>query len=523
MVLWSVAELLALWPGAWWAERYLPLASAGAAPSVALAGAIGIWALGRGLRRGQRQAFVASIGVLLAASLWLLVARRSALAAPPALLVFLLARARAAFTARADAASARRGVALAAVGVPSAVVLGAVGVPGFVAGAVVVAGCVACAAGWLSTRPPVRQRFIDVRDGVAERARQIVDEHSLDHLGYFALRDDKEHFFHGRSMVSFAVVRGVCVVSPDPIGPECEREEVWAAFRRFADEHGWLVGVLGAGEGNLDFYRQERMRVVYIGDDAVVDCQSFQLAGRRLKSLRQGVQRVARRGHRVEIFEAAEVTEELRLKLRSLVTRTRLGSFERGYSMTLGRMFDPRDTGLMVGVCFDPEGDAVACCQFVPAPDGYCLDLMRREPSAAHGVVDFILVEMIAYVRRVGLHSLGLNFAAWRAIAAGARGDSGRERLLRWGVGQLSKSFQVESLWEFTRKYQPAWVGRYAVYDAIEDLAGCMLAVAKAESYWELPVIGRFMLPDVPEKTVVIERPGTAVGLLRDSLPSVTS
>ncbi|HEV7887591.1 MAG TPA: hypothetical protein VGO92_08525 [Acidimicrobiales bacterium] len=36
---------------------------------------------------------------------------------------------------------------------------------------------------------------------------------------------------------------------------------------------------------------------------------------------------------------------------------------------------------------------------------------------------------------------------------------------------------------------------RYAVYDAPEHLLPVAMAIARAESFWELPVIGRFLQP----------------------------
>ena len=51
------------------------------------------------------------------------------------------------------------------------------------------------------------------------RARDIVRRHGTGSLDYFALRDDKQWFFHRDSMVAYAVFGGVCLVSPDPIGP----------------------------------------------------------------------------------------------------------------------------------------------------------------------------------------------------------------------------------------------------------------------------------------------------------------
>ena len=87
------------------------------------------------------------------------------------------------------------------------------------------------------------------------RARDIVRRHGSSTLDYFALRSDKRWFFHRDSLVAYAVYGGVCLISPDPIGPRNEREQVWAAFRRFADSHGWVTAVMGAGEDWLPIYR----------------------------------------------------------------------------------------------------------------------------------------------------------------------------------------------------------------------------------------------------------------------------
>ena len=48
--------------------------------------------------------------------------------------------------------------------------------------------------------------------------------------------------------MAYTVYGGVCLISPDPIGPRNERDQVWAAFRAFADTHGWTTAVMGAGE-----------------------------------------------------------------------------------------------------------------------------------------------------------------------------------------------------------------------------------------------------------------------------------
>jgi lysylphosphatidylglycerol synthetase-like protein (DUF2156 family) len=166
--------------------------------------------------------------------------------------------------------------------------------------------------------------------------------------------------------------------------------------------------------------------------------------------------------------------------------------------MTLGRVFDPADRDLLLAVAFDPEGRPAAFAQFVPAAgiDGYSLDLMRRSDAPhPNGVTDFVVVRTIEHLRERGFRAVGLNFATMRAVLAGELGDGPTQRVQRWVLQRLSGSMQIESLWKYNAKFGPTWQPRYAVYDAPENIVPAALAVAKAESFWELPVIGRFMVP----------------------------
>ena len=54
---------------------------------------------------------------------------------------------------------------------------------------------------------------------------------------------------------------------------------------------------------------------------------------------------------------------------------------------------------------------------------------------------------------------------------------------------------QIDSLWRFSAKYDPEWIGRYLVFGSLGQLPAVGLAVARAESFWELPVIGRYLRP----------------------------
>jgi lysylphosphatidylglycerol synthetase-like protein (DUF2156 family) len=165
--------------------------------------------------------------------------------------------------------------------------------------------------------------------------------------------------------------------------------------------------------------------------------------------------------------------------------------------MTLGRFFDPADTGLLLTVAFDAGGAPVAFCQFVPAPGigGYSLDLMRRSRGAhPNGLLDFVLIGTIRHLAEQGASGLALNFATLRAVLAGETGGGVTSRIERYLLQRMSDSMQIESLWHFNSKYDPDWRPRYAVYDFAEHILPAALAVARAESFSELPLVGRMLV-----------------------------
>ena len=222
-----------------------------AATALVAAAGIALLLLSRGVRRGQRHAWALAIAVAAASAMLHIVKGLDVEeAAVTVALVAYLLYTRKAFRAAADRASLSRALGTAAVGGATALVAHTTALlwlPGIVAG-------------WLVFRPVLARRHRDL-----ERTRTIVRRHGTDTLAYFALRDDKEHWFWHDTVVAYAVHNGVCLVSPDPIGPVHERAIAWREFRAFVDQHGWPVAVMGAGEDWRPVYRATGMRDLYVG------------------------------------------------------------------------------------------------------------------------------------------------------------------------------------------------------------------------------------------------------------------
>ncbi len=476
----------------------------------ALVGSLALLGLARGVRRGLRPVWVATIVVLVATTTDRLVTGHSRSGSTLALLFCLwLLVEHQHFRVRPTGVS-RVFIWAAAVGL---VIIGATAGIGNVVGTghhhdfdlVFLLVVVAVLAALLLIAAPGREsrRTGTAREEAFERARTIIETHGGDTLDYFALRDDKSWFFTGESLVAYSVINGVMLVSPDPIGPPQDRAEVWSDVMDMAQANNWQPSVLAASQSWLGVYRASGLVDHYIGDEAIVDATQFSLKGKSMKSLRGAYNRMKKAGCRVECYQSTDaVSDELKGQLLELMTETRQGEAERGYSMTLSRIFDPRDVGLLLAVCFDPDGRPLAFNQYVPSSkvDGYSLDLMRRtnDPDAPNGLTDFVIIETLQWMAERGLRGLGLNFATMRAVVAGESGDGPWTSLERNVLHHFSETLQIESLWHFNQKYDPLWNPRYVVTGPFLPLARSSLAIARAEAVTEIPVVGGLLKTHEP-------------------------
>ena len=548
--------------------QILPLAVAQAAGALIILAGLALMALARGIRRGQKNAYRISVAVLSATLVFhlihggglivtvltagvlgfILLNRNSFKASinieyarqtlfwllAGCLSIISLATAVVIFAPRVDSDGSHNGLSLSAA--LSAVVSRLAGVheialphrlDSFLSPVLLVTGIVMVVLfTWTLTRPVVSKNIHLIHrghDDESTKVRNIVTQYGGGTLDFFALRDDKSWFIFRNSVVAYSVINGVCVVSPDPIGPLDERKMAWAAFRQMADQHGWVIAVIGASEEWLPTYHHSGMHYMYIGDEGIVNVDQFSLQGNSMKGLRQAYNRLHNKGYTADIFEltggryvtkyresgdrkddATDARDKdgeqvecstMRNDIQPLLDSSRQGDFERGFSMMLGRVCDARDEGTLMCVVRNATGSPAALCHFVPAHsiNGYSLDLMRWDKKGDHpnGLIDFALCTTISYLAREGKRGLSLNFAAMRAIFEREKGDGAVQRLQYWAYKRMSSAMQMESLWKFNAKYKPEWYPRYVAYDSLEYALPVGLACFRAEALVDFPVVGK--------------------------------
>ncbi|MFJ8912159.1 phosphatidylglycerol lysyltransferase domain-containing protein [Amycolatopsis sp. NPDC102389] len=317
----------------------------------------------------------------------------------------------------------------------------------------------------------------ELTDEEVERLKGLLGER--DSLGYFALRRDKFVVFSksGKAAVTYRVIAGVALCSADPLGdPEAwpgAIEEYLEVCRRYA----WTPATMGCSELGATVWARFGLEVLEIGDEAVVDTDSFTLEGRVMRGVRQAVSRTKRAGYTARIRKAEDLPVAELDELRALAATWRGTDTERGFSMALGRMGDPGS----VLVTAEHDGQVRGVLQFVPwGEKGLSLDVMRRDRTADNGVNELMISELLL---TTPAQHVSLNFAAFRAVLEqGQRIGAGPvARLSARTLRFFSRWIQIETLYRFNAKFQPRWVPRYLAYPAARDLPRVGVAVFEAE------------------------------------------
>ncbi len=353
---------------------------------------------------------------------------------------------------------------------------------------------------YLAFRPEYPAPLLTEQD--EDRLRELLAKHGArDSLGHFALRRDKSVVFSpsGKAAVSYRVVSGVMLASGDPIGDV----EAWPGaieqFMELAKRHSWTPAVAGCSEtGGEVWTRETGLDALEMGDEAIVEVADFSLTGRSMRNVRQMVKRIERNGYSTKVRRVGDLGPEELEAVQKAANAWRDTEDERGFSMALGRIGDPKDLDAIIATAHkDPEegedcpfGDLRAMQHYVPwGPDGSSLELMRRDRSADPGMNELLIVAFLQAAPELKIKRLSLNFAFFRsALERGGKLGAGPVvRIQRSVLVFLSRWFQIESLYKFNEKFRPRWEPRFVVFPNNRDLPRIGFAMMQAEGFLELP------------------------------------
>lgn len=278
-----------------------------------------------------------------------------------------------------------------------------------------------------------------------------------------ALTGDKRFLVSrkGDAFLMFRPVGRTWFVMGDPVGQQEQWQDLAWELRGASDRVGARLCFYQVSDAFLPLAVELGLRPIKYGEEAIVQCDAFTLAGARMKGLRGGHSRARREGLKLQILPAATVPAHLRvLREISDAWLARHGGREKRFSLGA---FDPDYLAHCdIAMVLDGNGLPVAFANIWRSGDGaeLSVDLMRQSAAAPPGTMDFLLIELAFMAGRLGYARFNLGVAPLSGMNGGRLAPNwARGANLAFGLRRISYNFR--GLRQYKAKFAPLWRNRY--------------------------------------------------------------
>ncbi|WP_421163756.1 bifunctional lysylphosphatidylglycerol flippase/synthetase MprF [Aeromonas dhakensis] len=281
--------------------------------------------------------------------------------------------------------------------------------------------------------------------------------------GYLAQLGDKSLLFHpgGEAFLMYGVEGNGWIVMGDPIGQSELIEELLWQFRELCDQHDASPVFYQVSARYLPLYLELGLIPFKLGEEAIVDLAAFELAGSRLRNLRQSHAKGKREGLSFEVV-APECVPALLPRLKE-VSDTWLQSKqgkEKGFSVG---SFEPAYLSLSPAALVWHEGQIVGFANLWVSDNkaSLSIDLMRYSlDTGTAPIMDFLFVELLLWGKGEGYASFNLGMAPMSGFndhpLSGYWTKLGNTIFTRG-----SRFYNFQGLRRYKEKFSPDWEPRY--------------------------------------------------------------
>jgi phosphatidylglycerol lysyltransferase len=315
------------------------------------------------------------------------------------------------------------------------------------------------------------------------RAQKIVERYGHSSLARFLLFDDKHYFFTpGGSVIGYALVERTAVTLGDPVGPAEDLLPAIQAFSTLCLHNDWQAAFYQTLPETLEQYKSAGFDALCIGNEAIVNLETFTLEGKAGKHLRAPVNKLTKTGYKF-ILHQPPIDDALLEELRTISDEwlTMMHGSEKRFS--LGWFDEDYIRNSRVGVVYAPEHWISAFANIVPEYQikEVTIDLMRHRRDIENGTMEFLFVSLFQWAGAQGYGSFNLGLSSLSGVGEQAT-DPAIERIMHFIYEHVNQFYNFTGLHAFKEKFQPEWSPRYLIYLGVANLAQAWLAVIQADS-----------------------------------------
>jgi phosphatidylglycerol lysyltransferase len=294
-----------------------------------------------------------------------------------------------------------------------------------------------------------------------ERARALIAHSDLT-LANAALTGDKRLLFSdaGDAFLMYQIAGRSWIALGDPVGAQNGAEELVWRLREISDHHGGQTVFYQVCGERLSLYVDLGLAALKIGEEARVPLETFSLEGAARADLRQSHRRAQRDGASFEVVPPAGVDAIVPVLER--ISSAWLASKSTGEKRFSVGAFTPAYVRQFPVAVVRSQGTPAAFANLWTTANRaeLSVDLMRFDPDAPRGAMDYLFIELMLWGRAQGYRWFNLGMAPLSGLEAHPLAPAWH-RVGNFIFRHGEHFYNFEGLRRYKTKFDPVWEPRY--------------------------------------------------------------
>lgn len=315
-------------------------------------------------------------------------------------------------------------------------------------------------------------------------ARKLVLESGKNASDYLTLMDDKKYYWSEdhKTFIAYKIRNGVAVTLGDPIGEEEEIGKCVDDFINLMNMNGLGFVFSAIGEERKRLYQKKKLKIIKIGEEAVIKTKDFDLTNSDMKDVRNAVNKIKRENVVFTWFNLKDIPWNVVLDVEK-IHKTWIES-RRGPTLTFAVDYFPLppEENAYLAVSYLPDGTMTSAFSFYPYNGGLAmgLELMLRSADAPNGIAESTIVEAVSFFNNLGVKEISLGMAPLSNIEMVEK-STVSDKAAKLIFDRFNQFYGYKSLFMFKKKFNSVWEHKYIAIKSFQELPKIILALVEAQ------------------------------------------
>ena len=221
-------------------------------------------------------------------------------------------------------------------------------------------------------------------------------------------------------------------------------------------------------ECDIPIYKGLKKKIMFLGQEGMVDLNKFTLEGGSKKSIRNALSKVRERGYKTNIHQPP-IKDGLLQKIKA-VSDEWLEDTRRSEIIFSQGMFVWEELKQQTLITVENSEEKIVAFlniipDFIKGEGTY--DLVRKTCDAPNGVMDFLIVEMFLHLKSEGYSFANMGFAPMSGLNDP---HTFKEKSMKFAYEKIRGFSHYKGLREYKEKFVSVWINKYLIYDHDYDL-----------------------------------------------------